>query len=99
MGFFITGKYLWYMKTYDDLNKDRKIITRLLNKESKGEIEEFDFVVNFMSHPVELTLLLGVRDRKSFDINNYKEFIEMVITSLGYPSRIFRIGNVHYQIF
>jgi hypothetical protein len=87
------------MKTYDDLNKDRKIITRLLNKESGGEIEEFDFVVNFMSHPVELTFLLGVRNRKSFDIDNYKEFIEMVITSLGYPSRIFRIGNVHYHIF
>lgn len=87
------------MKTYDDLNKDRKIITRLLNKESKGEIEEFDFVVNFMSHPIELTFLLGVRDRKSFDIDNYKKFIERIIISLGYPPRIFRIGNVHYQIF
>jgi hypothetical protein len=84
------------MKTFDDLSKDRVIISRLLKKESNGEINEFDFMVNFLSHPVEVTFMFGVRDKESFDIGDYKKFIEQLLSALGYSSRVFE--NVDYLI-
>lgn len=78
------------MKTYDELSKDRKIISKLLSKESGGEINDFDFIVNFLSHPVEVTFIFGVQDKSSFEIEKYKKFLEMLLSSLGYPNKLFR---------
>lgn len=82
------------MKTFDDLNKDRKLISRMLNKATNGEITDFDFIVNFQSTgrpTVILMLAVPGKIKKEYNgnmeslLDTHKENIKNIVSIAGYP--------------
>lgn len=93
------------MKTYDDLQRDRKVIAKLLSSATDGEISDFDFIIDYVSssRPI-ITILLGVpakvKREYDFDMDNFldthMETIRQVLSFAGYPNLFSR--TVSYQI-
>ncbi len=83
------------MKTFDDLQKDRRIIKDLFFKFTNGEIDDFDFIVDFLSRgKPKVTFLLSVPAfiKKKYDmklddiIEKHLRNIRFILSSLGYSN-------------
>ena len=93
------------MKTFDDLQKKRNAISHMLKVVTKGEINDFDFIVDHLSlgRPL-VTFLLAVpakvKRKYNFDmdelLNTHMENIRRVISTAGFPEIFSR--SVQYSI-
>lgn len=82
------------MKTFDNLIKDRELISRMLRKATRGEINDFDFIVDYVStgRPiVRFMFAVPGKIKKQYDgdmiklLDNHDETIKSVISAAGYP--------------
>jgi len=93
------------MNTFDDLLKNRELISHMLNVMTNGEINDFDFIVDHMSigRPL-ITIMLGVpakvKRKYNFDmddlLNTHLETIRRVISTAGFPEVFTR--SIQYSI-
>lgn len=84
------------MKTFDDLQKDRGIIKDLFSKFTNGEINDFDFIVDFLSRGVpKVTFLLGVPSyiKKKYDMKS-DEIIEKHLRNMRFVLSTLGYGNI-----
>lgn len=81
------------MNSFDDLQKSRNLISKMLEKETNGEIIDFDFLVDYLSRGKPLITLIfsvpaKVKRKYNFDMNflldKHLETIENVISSIGF---------------
>ena len=93
------------MNTFDDLLKNRELITHMLNVMTNGEINDFDFIVDHMSRGRPLiTIKLGVpakvKRKYNFDmddlLNTHMETIRRAISTAGFPEVFTR--SIQYSI-
>lgn len=92
---------------FDDLQKNRKLVAKLISNSTKGEIIDFDFFINYVStgRPI-ITIMLGAPSkikRKYMNnggidelLDNHIETIRQTISAAGFPE-LFK-GSVEYQI-
>ena len=93
------------MSIFDDLQKNRKLISQMLKSETNGEISDFDFIVSFVSFgkPI-VTILLGVpaKVKREYDfdmdelLDKHEDTIRQVISVVGFPEVFNR--TIHYQV-
>ena len=94
------------MGTFDDLQKNRKLISKMLKKETDGEIVNFDFIVSHISFgkPI-VTFLLAVpavvkRDYRynggeDAILDKHMETIRQVVSAAGFPEVFSRSVSYH----
>lgn len=80
--------------TLDELLKHRKKISKVLQASTMGEINDIDFIIDYVStgRPI-FTILLGVpgKVKKKYNgdmdelLNRHQETISQVISSFGFP--------------
>jgi len=92
---------------YDELQKNRKLVAKLISKNTEGEISDFDFFVSYVTtgRPI-IKIMLGVPGRvkrKYMDdggidqlLDNHTETIRQTISAAGYPD-LFK-HSVQYQL-
>lgn len=92
---------------FDELQKNRKLVAKLISKNTKGEISDFDFFVSYVTtgRPI-IEIMLGVPGkvkRKYMDdggidqlLDNHTETIRQTISAAGYPE-LFK-HSVQYQL-
>lgn len=92
---------------YDELQKNRKLVAKLISKNTEGEISDFDFFVSYVTigRPI-IKIMLGVPGRvkrKYMDdggidqlLDNHTETIRQTISAAGYPE-LFK-HSVQYQL-
>ena len=92
---------------FNDLQKNRKLVAKLISNNTKGEIVDFDFYVNYVStgRPI-IVIMLGVPSRikrkymndGGIDqlLDNHMETIRQTISAAGYPELFKR--SVQYEL-
>lgn len=83
------------MNSFDDLQKSRGLISKMLEKETDGEIIDFDFLVDYLSRGKPMITLVfsvpaKVKRKYHFDmdffLDKHMDTIENVISAIGFPS-------------
>jgi hypothetical protein len=89
----------------DELSKMRPVIGKLLDKVTDGEINEFDFYVDYLNHSSpEITVWLGIPDevkqkyhhRVDEILDKHLKNVYKVFSSLGFSGLTKR--SVRYEI-
>jgi hypothetical protein len=91
----------------DDLQKSRPVIVKMLQKVTDGEINDFDFIVDFLSHNrggAKVTFLFGIpgRVKKDYEgntdeiIDKHLDSIYSVLSTAGFPEVTKR--SISYQV-
>ena len=91
----------------EELQKMRPVITKMLQKVTGGEINDFDFIVDFLSHNrgnPKITLLFSVpgRVKKQYDgdmdklMDNHFKSITEVLKTVGFGKLI--NTSLSYQV-
>jgi len=91
--------------TLDELLKQRKNISKILQDSTMGEISDIDFIIDYVStgRPI-FTILLEVpgkvkkKYRGNMDelLSNHQETIRQVVSSFGFPQAFTR--TIKYQV-
>jgi len=84
------------MTNFDELNKMRPLIVKMLKHVTKGEISDFDFIIDYLSHnrgdpKVTMLFAISAKVKKQYDgdtdkiIMNHLDNINDVISTAGFP--------------
>lgn len=90
------------MESFDDLQKNRTLISKMLNKQTKGEITDFDFFVDYLNiKKGHITFMFAVpaKVKKEYNMDvdaiiaKHFDTIKRILSVAGFPS----IMNRSYQ--
>lgn len=84
------------MNTFNDLLKEREKISKMLQTVTKGEIIDFDFIIDHLTmggRPSIITIMLGVpgKVKKQYNgdldaiIDKHENNVTQVISAFGFP--------------
>ena len=93
------------MNTFDDLLKNREKISKAINDATKGEIIDFDFIIDHLSgrRPL-ITIMLAIpakiKRKYDFDtdliLDKHTETIRQIISVFGFPELFSR--SIRYMV-
>jgi len=93
------------MNTFDDLLKNREKISKAISDATKGEIVDFDFIIDHLSgrRPlVTIMLAIPAKIKRKYDfdtdliLDKHTETIRQIISVFGFPELFSR--SIKYMI-